>query len=261
MSLLKNLRLKAGYTQEALAKELGVSKQTLIAYEKNSGSIPAGRVAQLADILGVDCDSIIRNTEPKSYRYEVENSLPQSLNEEVPAIYGKYRISIPQENIEKFKEVFLYILSRVGACPNVGQTVLYKLLYFIDFDYYEKFEEQLMGARYIKNTFGPTPVDFAKITQEMERANELSVVKDQYFTKEQTKYLPRREANLGLFSARDLAHIDACLRKYAWMNAREISDYSHKDVPWIVATEREPIAYESVFYRTPETSVRRYDDE
>jgi len=30
-------------------------------------------------------------------------------------------------------------------------TVLYKILYFIDFDYYEKYEEQLMGALYIKN--------------------------------------------------------------------------------------------------------------
>ena len=34
-------------------------------------------------------------------------------------------------------------------------TVLYKLLYFIDFDYYEKFEEQLVGATYIKNHLDP----------------------------------------------------------------------------------------------------------
>ena len=38
-----------------------------------------------------------------------------------------------------------------AAKSNVGMTVLYKLLYFIDFDYYEKFEEQLIGATYIKN--------------------------------------------------------------------------------------------------------------
>ena len=38
-----------------------------------------------------------------------------------------------------------------------GETVLNKLLYFIDFDYYEKFEENLMEQP-ISRTIGPTPV-------------------------------------------------------------------------------------------------------
>ena len=73
------------------------------------------------------------------------------------------RIDVPQKNLKKFKEVLLYILEKVGSKSNVGMTVLYKLLYFIDFDYYEKFEEQLIGATYIKNHFGPTPVEFKKL--------------------------------------------------------------------------------------------------
>jgi len=48
---------------------------------------------------------------------------------------------IDDDEIEKFKEVLLYILGKVGSKPNIGQTVLYKLLYFIDFNYYEKYEE------------------------------------------------------------------------------------------------------------------------
>ena len=60
-------------------------------------------------------------------------------------------------------------------------TVLYKLLYFIDFDYYEKFEEQLVGATYIKNHFGPTPVEFKKIVESMESKGELETVKSKYF--------------------------------------------------------------------------------
>ena len=49
-------------------------------------------------------------------------------------------------------------------------TVLYKLLYFIDFDYYEKFEDQLVGATYIKNHFGPTPVEFKKIVDSLQES-------------------------------------------------------------------------------------------
>ncbi|QQS18171.1 hypothetical protein IPL68_06065 [Candidatus Saccharibacteria bacterium] len=49
----------------------------------------------------------------------------------------------PQTNPEKLREVLLYVLGKVGAKPNVGETVLYKLLYFIDFDYYEKLANPL----------------------------------------------------------------------------------------------------------------------
>ena len=47
-----------------------------------------------------------------------------------------------------------------------------------------------MGLKYIKNNYGPTPVDFAKIIEEMEANDELEIVKSRYFNREQTKYLP-----------------------------------------------------------------------
>lgn len=169
------------------------------------------------------------------------------------------RISVPIKNIPKFKEVFLYILNKVGAKPNVGKTVLFKLLYFIDFDYYELYEEQLMGLEYIKNKYGPTPVDFDKLCQQMIDAGDLEEVNSTYFHK-QTKYLPHRAADISQLSAREMKVIDDTLRKYSDWSAERLSSFSHRDVPWIGAKEKEPISYESVFYRTPETSVRGYDD-
>ena len=171
------------------------------------------------------------------------------------------RIDIPIENIEKFKQVFLYILKKIGAKPNVGQTVLYKLLYFIDFDYYELFETQLMGLKYIKNTYGPTPIDFTKIVKEMEKNGEIEEVKTKMFSHDMTKYLPLIEPDLSILSARELEHIDKVLEKHSDKTAKELSAFSHKDVPWISANDKEPIEYESVFYRTEETSVREYDEE
>ena len=38
---------------------------------------------------------------------------------------------------KKLKNVILYILEKCAGKPNVGETVLYKLLYFIDFDNFE----------------------------------------------------------------------------------------------------------------------------
>ena len=36
------------------------------------------------------------------------------------------------------KNLILYILGKCGQRPNIGKTVLNKLLYFSDFNFYEK---------------------------------------------------------------------------------------------------------------------------
>ena len=171
------------------------------------------------------------------------------------------RISVPQEKVEKFKEVLLYILERIGARPNIGEAVVCKLMYFIDFDYYEKFEEQLIGAKYIKNHFGPTPVAFPEIITQMEQDGDLTHVVKKYFQHDQKKYLPRRSADLSNFSAQEKELIDWEIERFKDFNATKMRDYSHKDVPWIGANDLQPINYEAVFSRTDEFSVRQYDDE
>lgn len=155
----------------------------------------------------------------------------------------------------------MYTIKKVGAKPNVGQTVLYKLLYFIDFDYYELFETQLMGLKYIKNTFGLTPIDFAKLIKEMEKSGEIEAIKTKIFSIDMAKYLPLIEPDLSLLSAQELAHIDKILEKHSDKSAKELSDFSYKDVPWISASDKEQIDYEAAFYRNEDTSVREYDDE
>lgn len=50
---LKHLRLKAGLTQEALAKETGFARSTIIAWETLERSIPKNRSKELAAYFGV----------------------------------------------------------------------------------------------------------------------------------------------------------------------------------------------------------------
>jgi uncharacterized phage-associated protein len=152
-------------------------------------------------------------------------------------------------------------LSKVGAKPNVGETVIYKLLYFIDFDYYEKYEEQLIGATYIKNHFGPTPIEFHEIVKNMLQQNELLMVKDKHFGYDQTKYLPIMKSKLDILSAKEKELIDDVLVRLSDKSAKELSDYSHGDIPWQSHKMNEIIDYETVFYRDEKYSVRNYNDE
>lgn len=54
--------------------------------------------------------------------------------------------------------------------------------------------------------------------------------------------------------------IDDTINRISHFLSKEISEYSHGDIPWRLASEGEPLNYESVFYRDPEYSVREYDD-
>lgn len=253
---IKSLRVKRGFSQSEIALKMGISRTSYIAFEQGKRELTLAEANELSKIFDISLQEIQTG---KDITPEVVLGVSKKISKEKNNGEIKERISVPQEQVEKFKQVLLYVLSKVGGKPNIGQTVLYKLLYFIDFDYYEKFEEQFIGATYIKNHFGPTPVEFKKIVDLMEKNGELETVKSKHFQHDQTKYLPRRESDISVLNAREIKHIDDVLSRLSNKSAVELSDYSHKDVPWITAKEGRPLEYESVFYRTKDTSVREYE--
>lgn len=250
---VKHLRDLAGMTQGELAKRLKISRPTIAQIEKGERRIPADELMKLAQIFNLDVNTLLELDEEP----EVILDKSRKGTKSKPQI----RINVPQKNLQKFKQVLLYILNKVGSKPNIGETVIYKLLYFIDFDYYEKYEEQLIGATYTKNQYGPTPIEFQKIVKEMIKEKEITKVKDQYFKYPQTKYLPLKKADLSGLSANEIRVIDKVLGDLSDKNAKEISEYSHNDVPWLTTENSEIIEYESVFYRTAPYSVRKYDED
>ncbi len=252
---IKSLREKNKLTQEYLAGEIGVSRPTYIQVEQGERDLTVTEAKKLAGIFGLALDDFLAGKMP-----EISINVT-GRKENCPKENTDIRISVPQKNLKKFKEVLLYILAKVGGKPNVGESVLNKLLYFIDFDYYEKYEEQLVGATYIRNHFGPTPVELIKVVDEMKRVGEIEEVKSKFFKFEQKKYLPLRKPDLSLLTAREIEHIDGVLNRLSDKNAAEIRDYSHGDLPWIVKKDGQVLDYESVFYRDEKYSVRNYDDE
>ena len=165
-------------------------------------------------------------------------------------------------NPAKLRDVLLYLAARIGAKPNVGETVYYKLLYFIDFDYYEKYGRSITGLTYIKNHYGPTPVQaFADFVSEMEANGDIELANTKYYAHTQKKYLPRKKAELKSLSASELAHIDWEIDRLSDKSAAELTELSHYDTPWLIAETKKPIDYRSVFYRGDNTSVISYDDE
>ncbi len=255
-AFVEKLRKKYGLTKEYLASELGISRPTYIQFEKGGRDLTIPEAKKLAEIFSMTLNDLLNQVETEIFIKIVKSAQAQKTKNEM-------RIEIPQERLDKFKQILLYIIKKVGGKPNIGMTALYKLLYFIDFDYYEKFEEQIIGLRYMKNHYGPTPIIFEKVIQEMIDNNQLECIKSKYYRREQKKYLinPNIELNLSILNGQEKEHIDWELQRLSDLNASKLSELSHKDVPWISAQDGKLLEYESVFYRTKDTSVRDYQDD
>lgn len=214
---LKLIRQKHGLSQEDMAKKLGVSRPTYIQIEQRKKELTLSQYKTLTE-LGRPALEIKKND----------------------AAFDK----------NKFKEVLLYILEQVGAKPNIGETALFKLLYFIDFNFFEKTGRSLTGATYMKNHHGPTPRQFKVISDEMIAQGDLEQVKSKYFQYEQRKYLPHRKANLDSLTGTEKEHIDEVLTYLSDKNGSELRSYSHDDFPWFNTEDQKDIDYSLVFQRT-----------
>lgn len=258
-SFIKKLRVERGFSQLEIAKKLGISRSSYIAFEQGKRELTLAEAGELGRIFQISLEDIQTGKISMPEVILERNKSVKKTKRPTEEVWE--RISVPQEKVDKFKKVLLYVLSKVGGKPNVGQTVLYKLLYFIDFDYYEKFEVQLIGARYMRNTHGPTPVVFAKIIGELEEEGKIETIKSKFYKYDQTKYLvnPKETIDLSGLSGTEIAHIDWELSRLSDLTATQISALSHKDTPWLVAKEKEIMGYEYVFYRPEETSVREYE--
>jgi transcriptional regulator with XRE-family HTH domain len=250
---ITELRKRKGWSQEDLAKNIGVSRPSYAQIELGNRGLDVLELNDLAVALGFSLDAFM------SPNFWDKDALDNK--EEKPSKKNEERIAIPTLQIKKFKNVLLYILERCAGKPNVGETVLYKLLYFSDFNYYEIYEEHLTGAKYRKLPYGPVPQKLDTIIQQMIEKNQIKKIKTRYHDYTQTRYIPLEKADLTILKASETEVIDNVLLQMSDWTATTISEYSHKDMPWLASKEGTDISYELAFYREAPFSVRNYNEE
>jgi transcriptional regulator with XRE-family HTH domain len=250
---IAELRKMKGLSQEELSKSVRISRPSLTQIENGNRNVDIMELQRLSIILGFSLDEFMS----KNF-----TGVRDIINtEEKKSKKNEERISVPTLQLNKFKNVVLYILERCAGKPNVGETVLYKLLYFSDFNYYELYEEHLTGARYRKLPYGPVPQKIDVIINQMIDEAQLKRVKTEYLGYSQTRYLPLEKPDLTELRASEKEIIDRVIEQMSDWSASAISNYSHKDIPWLASKEGEEIYYELAFYRDSPFSVRNYGSE
>jgi len=250
---IAELRKNKGLSQEDLSKSVKISRPSLTQIENGNRNVDIMEFQRLSIVLGFSLDEFM------SKDFTVVQDVVSITEKKSKKI--EERISVPTLQVNKFKNVLLYILERCAGKPNVGETVLYKLLYFSDFNYYELYEEHLTGAKYRKLPYGPVPQKMDAIINQMIDKGQLQRVKTEYHGYSQTRYLPLEKPNLTELRASEKEIIDRVIEQMSDWSASAISNYSHKDMPWLASKEGEEINYELAFYRDSPFSIRNYGNE
>ncbi len=254
---LTRLRDNSGMPQQLVAQKLGMARATYANLESDKKSPTLEQIQAIATLFEIPVEELIDGSvdtkpSPKVVKIKFKEKPKNDIEPR----------EVINEKVETLREVLLYVLDKVGAKPNIGETVLYKLLYFIDFDYYEKTGKSVTGMQYIKNHYGPTPTQsFGSVVQAMKEKGELETVETKHFSHKQKKYLPVIKPSLNQVSGEELRHIDEVLARLSDKNASELSTLSHRDMPWLATKDGAIIDYQLAMYRTSETSVKETEDE
>ncbi|WP_298501078.1 Panacea domain-containing protein [uncultured Methanobrevibacter sp.] len=148
-------------------------------------------------------------------------------------------------NSDKFKAMIHYIISR---CESGDNFALFKLLYFSDFDYYEKYEQPISGETYVRKTGCPVPSHFQKAIEELVGDGKIEECPNY-------QYSSLAEPDLSSLTLNEIQVIDDVIDGISHFKQ---SRHSHGDIPLRLANDGEPLIYEAVFYREPQYSVRDY---
>ncbi len=210
------LRKLKGLSQEKLAKSVKISRPSLAQIELGKRGVDVLELQKFSFVLGFSLDDFMSTDFTASQEVEGQVEGKSTKTEE--------RISVPTLQVTKLKNVLLCILERCAGKPNVGETVLFKLLYFSDFNSYELYEEHLTGANYRKLPFGPVPQKLDTIIGQMTEQGQLQRVKTEHCGYPQTCYLPLVKSDLTELRASEKDVVDRVIEQMSDWSATAISD-------------------------------------
>ncbi|MDO8676539.1 MAG: Panacea domain-containing protein [Candidatus Azambacteria bacterium] len=151
---------------------------------------------------------------------------------------------------KKYQQIILYFCHKLGGEVR-GKKKLAKLLYFADFDFFEKNQTSITGDTYKALPMGPFPVSLDSITSEMKKKKMLEIKA----IDERNGYVPTEvyrcinNPDESVFSKEEKNMLDRIITKYGNLNGKQLEDLTHGEAPYIGTALKKEIPYELSFYR------------
>ncbi|MFH0803776.1 MAG: Panacea domain-containing protein [Candidatus Tagabacteria bacterium] len=152
-------------------------------------------------------------------------------------------------NEKKYKNIILFFANKIKN-GTLGKLKAMKLLYFLDFDFFEKYGKSVSGDEYLKFENGPVPRMAEKILKKM-NGHEINIVKRKLSPgySDQQHIEPLKDFDIKLFTKEELLMMEETADKWERFSGTEMKTASHGEAPWIATKPNDIIDYNLAYYR------------
>lgn len=154
-------------------------------------------------------------------------------------------------NEKKYKNAILFLSKNTRRGSVWGKKKMYKLLYFLDFDFFEKHERSITGDVYHNLQMGPAPTYFDAMVDELVKNGLLKVGRgksgpgynDAYI------YIALKDPDESVFDEEELEMLKRIVRKYGDKTGTQLETLTHKEAPYLAVDKGQEMPLELAHYR------------
>jgi uncharacterized phage-associated protein len=161
---------------------------------------------------------------------------------------------MPAIDVKKYESVILYLVKKLGGEIH-GKKKLAKLLYYVDFDFFEKFELPVTGDTYKALPMGPFPEHMPEIIEGLVAEKQIiveSVAEREGYLPTEVYKITSQEVSGDQLRPDEKAMLDRVVEKYGNLTGKELEVLTHAEAPYLGTEPGQEIAYELAFYRGTE---------
>jgi len=223
---IEKARSLRGYSQEQVARALGVSRPSYANIESGKKELTLSQAKALSAMLCIGVDDILGSAGEDSIFFNVIAST------------------------EKYKQIILNAL-KYGSDSDekITKTKLAKLVYLADFIWFYQNSSPMSGMTYRKLPQGPVSDVYFRALDEMEDSG---IIIREPKGKAIMYSLVEREVPVSRLSEQELDLIKSISKDWQGKPTAEIVDFTHRQLPWQICREGEAIPYSLITQEEPE---------
>jgi len=223
---IKLARLSRGYTQEEVARALGVSRPIYISIESGKKELTVSQAEALSSMLRIGIDDIIGVADGMSVFTDIISAT------------------------EKYKQMIINCI-KYGSDDDgrIPKTKLAKLVYLADFAWYYINSSPMSCMTYRKLAHGPVADVYFRALDEME---EDGVIIREPKGKALLYSMVEKEAPVNRLSGEELNLIEKISNSWKNKSTSDVVDFTHAQLPWQICRDGEVIPYGLITQEEPE---------
>lgn len=160
-----------------------------------------------------------------------------------------YNIDMVKINEKKYKNAIIFFSKKIQN-GTLGKLKIMKLLYYLDFDFFEKYGRSVTGDEYLRFDNGHVPRMAEKILKEM-NGKQIKItrrmIKPGYNDQQHIEALG--DFDLNIFTKEELVMLEDVADKWEKFTGAEMKTASQGEAPWISTKPNDVIDYNLALYR------------